>query len=161
MFHHDISPSVPNAIPSLVRVGSTGCQSNVNDSGHAQSNLKFELGGTPYFIPIHFLTITGIYLVDLLVILLDITANINVITQEMMENQQFGGVSSNRQQIDQNDDGVFGSSGTGSCRTPGCNCTWSTLHYPQPKGVVWSNSPSFVNGVSNAHPHQLYAVPRA
>lgn len=47
----------------------------------------------------------GIYLVDLLVIVMDITANISVITQEMMENQQFGGVSSNRQQIDQNDDG--------------------------------------------------------
>lgn len=47
----------------------------------------------------------GIYLVDLLVIVMDITANISVITQEMIENQQFGGVSSNRQQIDQNDDG--------------------------------------------------------
>ncbi|CAI9775245.1 unnamed protein product [Fraxinus pennsylvanica] len=162
MFHHGVSSSVPDAIRSLVRVGSIGCQSNVNESGHAQSHLKFELGGTPYFhphsLPDYHRDLSSRPSCDSPG---NITANISVIRQEMMENQQFGGVSSNGQQIDLNDDGVFSSSGTGSCPLPGCNCMWSTSHYPQPKGIVWPNSPSFVNEIGNAHPHQLHAVPRA
>lgn len=38
---------------------------------------------------------------------------------------------------------------------------WSNAHHSQPPGMVWPNSPSFVNGVCSPCPPQLHAVPRA
>lgn len=38
---------------------------------------------------------------------------------------------------------------------------WSNTHHPQPQGMIWPNSPSFVNGVCTGHPQQLQMVPRA
>ena len=56
---------------------------------------------------------------------------------------------------------VFGHSGNGSCPPPGRHYMWSNTHHPQPQGMMWQNSPSFVNGVCTPpHAQKLHAVPR-
>lgn len=51
--------------------------------------------------------------------------------------------------------------GNGSCPPPGRHYMWSNTHHPQPQGMMWPNSPSFVNGICAAHPQQLHVVPGA
>lgn len=52
---------------------------------------------------------------------------------------------------------VFVSSGNGSC-SPGHHYMWSNAHHPQPQGMMWPNSPTFVNAACTAHPPN--AIPR-
>ena len=57
---------------------------------------------------------------------------------------------------------VFGSAGSGSS-LPGHHFTWSNNSYhPQPPGMMWPNSPSFVNGICAAPPQpRVHGLPRA
>lgn len=50
-FHHAISSSVPNSLPSLVRVESVGNQPGLTESGRSPGQLKFDIGGTTSFHP--------------------------------------------------------------------------------------------------------------
>uniref|UniRef100_A0A2K2B821 RRM domain-containing protein n=1 Tax=Populus trichocarpa TaxID=3694 RepID=A0A2K2B821_POPTR len=57
---------------------------------------------------------------------------------------------------------VFGSARNGSCSRPGHHYTWGNSYHHQPPGMIWPNSPSFVNGISVAHPGpRLHGPPRA
>ncbi|CAI9775460.1 unnamed protein product [Fraxinus pennsylvanica] len=47
VFHHGASCSVPNSLPTLVRVRSVANQSSVGESGHSGGSLKFEIQGMP------------------------------------------------------------------------------------------------------------------
>ncbi|XP_022860739.1 protein MEI2-like 4 isoform X3 [Olea europaea var. sylvestris] len=161
MFHHGASSSVPNSLPSLVRMGSVGNQSSFGESGHSQGNLKFEIQGLsnshPHSLPEYHDGLTNGPPTGSTS---NMVTNISVRPPVILENQQFHRVSSNGQSIEL-DEGVFGSSGNGSCPPPGRHYLWSNSHHPQSQGIVWSNSPSFVNGIGAARPQQLHSVPRA
>lgn len=160
VLQHSVSTSVPNTLPSLIRVES-GNQSSIAEPGHPRNHPKFELQSSPNLHP-HSLPEyhDGLANGHPFGSPSNITANISSRQPEIIDGQQFRRVSSNGQSIELND--VFGSSGNGSCPPPGRHYMWSNSHHPQqPQAVLWPNSPSFVNGIGAAHPSQLHAVPRA
>ncbi|KAI3467807.1 hypothetical protein Pfo_024470 [Paulownia fortunei] len=159
VLHPGVSSSVPNSLPSLVRV-EPGNQSSITESGHLRNHPKFELQGTPNLHP-HSLPEyhDGLANGPPFGSPSNMAANISSRPPEIIDSQQFRRVSSNGQSIDLNE--VFGSSGNGSCPPPGRHYMWSNSHHPQPQAVLWPSSPSFVNGIGAAHPQQLHAVPRA
>uniref|UniRef100_A0A5B7BKU7 RRM domain-containing protein n=1 Tax=Davidia involucrata TaxID=16924 RepID=A0A5B7BKU7_DAVIN len=161
VFSHEISSSVPNSLPSLVRVESIGNQSSLTESGHSQGQLKIEFQGTPNFHPhslpeYHDGLANGASCNSP-----GMAANISARPLERIENRPFCRVSSNGHSVELNG-GVFGPSGNGSCPPPGHNYLWSNSHHPQPQGIIWPNPPSFVNGVCTGHPPpRLHALPGA
>lgn len=57
---------------------------------------------------------------------------------------------------------VFGSSGNVNGPNPGHHYAWNNSFQPQGPGMMWSNSPSYANGISAAHsPQQMHGLPRA
>ncbi|KAF5741217.1 protein MEI2-like 4 isoform X10 [Tripterygium wilfordii] len=57
---------------------------------------------------------------------------------------------------------AFGSVGDGNVTLPGLSFTWSSSYQPQTTGMIWPNSPSFVNGVcAGQTPPQVHGLPRA
>ncbi|KAF5746374.1 protein MEI2-like 4 isoform X10 [Tripterygium wilfordii] len=54
---------------------------------------------------------------------------------------------------------AFVSAGNGNCTLPGHSFTWSSSYQPQTPGMIWPNSPSFVNGVQT--PPQMHGLLRA
>lgn len=57
---------------------------------------------------------------------------------------------------------VFGSTGNVNCPLPGHHYAWNNSFHPQPPGMMWPNSPSYVNGISAAHtPQRMHGLPRA
>ncbi|CAI9093085.1 OLC1v1028500C4 [Oldenlandia corymbosa var. corymbosa] len=162
-FHHGVSSSVPNSVPSLARVGSSGNHAGVNDSAHAQQgDMKFDFRAVPNFHP-HSLPEFHDGLGGTVLSCNSpghIGTNVSgARASEMIENSPFVRTGSNGHAVELNE--VFGSSGNGSCPPPGRHYMWSNAHHPQPAGMMWPNSPSFVNGVCSPHPPQLHAVPRA
>ncbi|KAL0385272.1 UNVERIFIED_CONTAM: protein MEI2-like 4 [Sesamum radiatum] len=159
VLHPGVSSSVPNGLPSLVRV-EPGNQSSIPESGHLRSHLKFEVQGTPNLHP-HSLPEyhDGLANGPSFGSPSNIAASMSSRPPEMIDSQQFRRVGSNGQSIELNE--VFGSSGNGSCPPPGRHYMWSNSQHPQPQAVLWPSSPSFVNGIGAAHPQQLHAVPRA
>lgn len=90
-----------------------------------------------------------------------IPVNISPMLSERLENGLMCRVNSNGHSIELCK-GAFGSSGNGSCPLTGHHYMWNNLHSPQPPGVVWPNSSSFVNGVcATAHPSKMHGVPSA
>ncbi|KAL2253830.1 protein MEI2-like 4 [Sesamum indicum] len=159
VLHPGVSSSVPNGLPSLVRV-EPGNQSSIPESGHLRSHLKFEVQGTPNLHP-HSLPEyhDGLANGPSFGSPSNIAASMSSRPPDMIDSQQFRRVGSNGQSIELNE--VFGSSGNGSCPPPGRHYMWSNSQHPQPQAVMWPSSPSFVNGIGAAHPQQLHAVPRA
>ncbi|KAF3430907.1 hypothetical protein FNV43_RR25637 [Rhamnella rubrinervis] len=161
-FHHGVSSSVPNSLPSLVRVESVGNQSGVTESSHSSGPLKFDVHGSPAFHPhslpeYHEGLTTGVPCNSLGTV----AATVNPRPPERIENRQFCRVNSNGHSIDLNE-GVFGSAGNGSCPLPGHHYTWSNSYHPQPPAMMWPNSPSFLNGICAAHPPpRLHGFPGA
>ncbi|GMP82180.1 hypothetical protein CsSME_00036611 [Camellia sinensis var. sinensis] len=102
VFNHGISSSVPNSLPSLVRVESLGNQSSLHESGHSQGQLKFEFQGTPNFHPhslpeYHDGLTNGAPCNSL-----GMAANIISRPTERIENQQFCRLSSNGHPLELN-----------------------------------------------------------
>ncbi|KAE8023783.1 hypothetical protein FH972_009446 [Carpinus fangiana] len=160
-FHHGISSSVPNSLPSLVRVESVGNQPGLADSGCSPGQLKFDIQGTTNFHPhslpeYHDGLTNGVHLNSPG----RMTANINPSPPEIFDNRQLPRVS-NGHSVELNE-GVFGSAGNGSRPLPGHPYVWNSPYHTQPPGMMWPNSPSFVNGICGAHPTpQLHGLPRA
>ncbi|KAL3511505.1 hypothetical protein ACH5RR_030906 [Cinchona calisaya] len=160
-FHHGVSSIAANSLPSLIRVGSSGNHANVSESGHSQGEMNFEFRGVPNFHPhslpdYHDGSGNGVSCNSPG----HMSSNISARPSEMIENPQFCRVGSSGHPVELND-GVFGPPGNGSCPPPGRHYMWSNTHHPQPQGMIWPNSPSFVNGVCTPHPQQVHAVPRA
>ncbi|KAK2973841.1 hypothetical protein RJ640_011769 [Escallonia rubra] len=160
-FQHGISTSVPNSLPSLGRVESLGNQSTAAETGLSQDQLKFEYRGVPNFHP-HSLPEYHDGLANCAPCNSPgtLAANISVRPSEIIENRQFSRVTSNGQSVDLNE-GVFGPSGNGSCPPPSAHhYMWTTPHHSQPQGMMWPNSPSFINGT--VHPaSRLHTLARA
>ncbi|XP_059633443.1 protein MEI2-like 4 isoform X2 [Cornus florida] len=148
-FNHGISSSVPKSLPSLVRVESIGNPSDPTESGHSPGQLNIDFQGTPNFHPhslpeYHDGLANGAPCNSP-----GMAANISARPLERIENLQFCRVSSNGHSIKLSE-GVFGQSGNGSGLSPGHHYAWTNPHHPQPQGMMWQNSPSFVNGVCAA-----------
>ncbi|KAL3655905.1 hypothetical protein CASFOL_000301 [Castilleja foliolosa] len=164
VLHPGVSSSVPNNLPSLVRVES-GNQSSFTESSLLRNHLKFELQGTtnlhPHSLPEHH---DGLSSGPPFGSPSNMTATIGTRPPERIDSQQFHRVGSNGQSLELNE--VFGSSGNGSCPPPRRHYMWNNPHHPRPQPNMWPSSPSFVNGVgaAAAHPQvpqQLHGVPRA
>lgn len=160
-FHHGISSSVPNSLPSLVRVESCGNQSSFAESGHLQGQLKFDIQGTPTLHPhslpeYHDGLTSGVHCNPPG----PMAVNVNHMPPEIIDNRQIPRVNSNGHSIEYND-GVYGSAGNANCPLPGHHYSWSNSYHPQPPGMMWPNSPSFVNGVCTTPPQRLHGLPRA
>ncbi|KAL7235700.1 hypothetical protein ACSBR1_019066 [Camellia fascicularis] len=155
VFHHGISSSIPNSLPSLVRVELLGNQSGLPEPALSLGRPKIEFQGTPNFHP-HSLPeyqdglINGAPCNSA-----GMATNISASPSERIENRQFCKVSSNGHPLELND-AVFGSSRNGSC-SPGRHYIWSNSNNPpQPQGMIWPN------GVCTTQPPpQLHAFPRA
>ncbi|XP_057485923.1 protein MEI2-like 4 [Actinidia eriantha] len=156
LFHHGISSSVPNSLPSLVRV-----QSSLSESGRSQGHLKLEFQGTPNFHPHSLPEYQDVLTNGAPCNSPSMASNISIRPSERIENRQFCRVSSNGHPIELNDT-VFVSSANGSCPPPGHHYMWNNSHRPQPQGMMWPNSPTFINGVCTGHPPSgLHSLPRA
>ncbi|TXG49031.1 hypothetical protein EZV62_024906 [Acer yangbiense] len=161
-FHQGISSSVPNSLPSLVRMESVGTHSGLAESGPLQGQLKFDIQNAQTFHP-HSLPeyqdglANGVHCNSPG----HVAANVNIKPPEIIDNRQFTRVSSNGCSIGFND-GVFGSAGSGSSSLPGHHYTWNNSYRPRPSGMMWPNSPSMINGIGNAYtPARLPGLPRA
>lgn len=160
-FHHAISSSVPNSLPSLVRVESVGNQTGLAESGRSPGQLKFDIRGTPTFHP-HSLPEyhDGLTNVGHLNSPGNVTANINPSPPERIDHRQLRRLSSNGHPVELNE-AVFGSAGNGSSPLSGHHYTWNSSYPRQPPGMMWPNSASFVNGICGAHPApRLHGLPR-
>lgn len=103
-FHHGISSSVPNSLPSLVRVESVGNQSGVTESSHPSGPLKFDVHGSPAFHP-HSLPEYHEGLANGAPSPGTVAATVNPRPTERIENRQFCRVNSNGHSIDLNEGG--------------------------------------------------------
>lgn len=100
VFHHGISSSVPNSLPSLARVESVGNQP-VLESGRSPGQLKFDIQGTstfhPHSLPEYHNGLTnGVHVNSPGII----TANISPSQPERFDNWQFHRASSNGHPIE-------------------------------------------------------------
>lgn len=161
-FLHGISSSVPSSLPSLVRMESVGKPSSVSESVQSQGQMKLDFRATPNFHP-HSLPdyYDGLANNALCNSPGNMVTNISSRPSERVENRQFCRVGSNGHSLELNES-VFGPSGNASCPPPAQHYMWNNSHHPQPHAMMWPNSPSFVNGVCNAHTApRLHALPRA
>ncbi|KAM5568357.1 protein MEI2-like 4 [Rosa sericea] len=158
MFHHGISSSVPNSLSSMMRVESAVSQSGLTESIHSASPLKFDIHGSPAFHPhslpeYHNGLTNGINCNSTG----SVSASINV---RPPDNRHFTRVSSGHSH--ELNDSAFGSTGNVNCPIPGHHYAWNNSFQSRAPGMMWPNSPSFVNGISAAHPPQrMHGLPRA
>ncbi|KAG8648394.1 protein MEI2-like 4 isoform X1 [Manihot esculenta] len=148
--------SVPNSLSSLVRVESAGNQTGLAEHGHQRGQLQFDFQGTPHFIP-HSLPEYH----DGLTSVLHCKSPGSMASpkpHERIDNTQAHRTLVNGHSIELND-GVFGSTVNGSPSLPGHHYAWGNSYHPQSPGMTWPNSPSFVNGISMAHPTMRHHGP--
>uniref|UniRef100_A0A6N2LKL3 RRM domain-containing protein n=1 Tax=Salix viminalis TaxID=40686 RepID=A0A6N2LKL3_SALVM len=92
----------------------------------------------------------------------DMPGNFTSKVTEGINSLHIRGVGSNGHLMELNG-GVFGSPGTGSCTLPGHHYVWknskSGQQHPS-NAMIWSNSPSFVNGVHAHHVPHMPGFPR-
>ncbi|XP_022148893.1 protein MEI2-like 4 isoform X1 [Momordica charantia] len=164
VLHHGISSSVPSSLPSVMRSESIGNQSSFIDSGHSPSQLKLGIRAAsaihPHSLPEHPDGLNNNVHCNSVN---TIAGNISLRPPERADSRQLCGVNFNGRSIELNED-VFASGGNRTCPIPGPHYTWGNSYRPQPPGpgVVWPNSPSYLNGISAAHtPTQVHGVPRA
>ncbi|WCJ26727.1 Protein MEI2-like 4 [Euphorbia peplus] len=138
-FGHGISSSVPNSMSSLLRVDSSTNQSGFGERGQ----FKYDIQGTPNSHP-HSLP-------DNYDDLKNIIQSMGLMPSERTNNRKLHKVRSNGHLIEY-DDGVFGSAVNGSSSLSGHHYGWGNSHNQHSPGVMWSNSPTFTNGISLASP---------
>ncbi|ONI29799.1 hypothetical protein PRUPE_1G215400 [Prunus persica] len=168
MFHHGISSSVPNGLSSVMRAESVGNLSGPTESTHSPGSLKFDIHGTPAFHP-HSLPEYQDGLTNAVNCSSPgtVSASINARPQERIDNRHLTRVSSIGRSIELNES-VFGSTGNVNYPIPGHHYAWNNSYHPQAPGMIWPNSPSFVDGLSSAHPisaahpsTRVHGLPRA
>ncbi|KAL9369713.1 hypothetical protein Peur_040912 [Populus x canadensis] len=159
--HHGISSSVPNSLSSLLRVESAGNQTGFAELSHSPGQLKFDIQGAPNFHPHSLPEYDGLNSGVHCNSPGAMAANINPRPLERIDTRQLARMSSNGNPIEFSE-GVFGSAQNGSCPLTGHHYIWGNSYHHQLPGMIWPSSPSFVNGISIAHPGpRLHGPPRA
>ncbi|KAK9278715.1 hypothetical protein L1049_028290 [Liquidambar formosana] len=161
------SSSVPNSLPSPVRVASVGNQYGLGEPCHSLDQINFGNQCVPSFHPhslpeYHDSLSNGIPYNSSSTIA-GMAGNIGPRITEGIDSRHIHGGSSNGHPMEPNGS-VFGSSGNGSCPLHGRPYGWSNSnsyqHHPS-SPMMWQNSPSFINGVHAHRPTQLPGFPRA
>ncbi|XP_043687251.1 protein MEI2-like 4 isoform X3 [Telopea speciosissima] len=161
--HRGISSSVRNTIPSPVRVLSVGNQSGLGEPSHSFAPMKFGYQGIqmyPHSLPDYH---NGLACSMPYNSHGTMAANINPGPSEGIGNRHIHRIGSNGHSVELNE-GVFGSSGNGSCPLRGFHNMWSnssSYHPHPPAPVMWPNSSSFVNDVNVHSSAQLHGVARS
>ncbi|XP_027929054.1 protein MEI2-like 4 [Vigna unguiculata] len=156
---HGVSSSVPNSLPSLVRVKSfdNGREITEYDSP-GQFNFDIQDASSashPHFLPEFHDGLAN----SARRIPPEVAANINLKTQERIESMQFCQVNSNGRFMEFNE--FFKSSGNGSFPLPPGH-HYKCGNFYQPPEMVWPNSPLYFDGVcpSPTLP-RLHGLPRS
>ncbi|KAL5791594.1 hypothetical protein ACOSP7_000188 [Xanthoceras sorbifolium] len=155
------SSSVPNNLPSPVRVASIGTQFGLREPNHSLDEVK--IGNQhPSFHPHSFpeyhdsLNHGSPYKSPSTIV--DMASNVGPKITEGLDNRHIRGFSLNGHLMEPNG-GVLGSSGNGSYSLHGNHYVWNNCnsHQQHPsRPMVWPSSPSFVNGLhANRVPHML------
>ncbi|XP_010250525.1 PREDICTED: protein MEI2-like 4 isoform X2 [Nelumbo nucifera] len=165
-FYHGISSSVPNNISSPVRIASFGNQSALGEHSHSLGQMKFGFQSLtsfhPHSLPEHHDGLVNGVPYHSPGTMAAMAANMSPRPSEGIDNRCIHRIGSNRHPLDVND-GVFSSSRNGSCPLHGHQYVWSnsnSYHPRPPVPMMWSNSPSFVNGPHNHAAPQLNGLPR-
>lgn len=159
--HHGISSSVPNSLSSLLRVESAGNHTGFAELSHSPGQLKFDIQGVPNFHPHSLPEYDGLNSGVHCNSSGAMAANINPRPLERIDTRPLSRMSSNGNPIEFSE-GVFGSAQNGSCPLTGHHYIWGNSYHHQLPGMIWPSSPSFVNGISIAHPGpRLHGPPRA
>ncbi|KAK7340793.1 hypothetical protein VNO77_21506 [Canavalia gladiata] len=140
---HGVSSSVPNNLPSLVRVKSVGNSCEYTESS-SPGPLNFDIQAASAFHPhslpeCHVGLANGVHHISP-----EGTPNINLESQEKIDNIQFCQVKPNGHFMEFNEC-VFKSFGNGSCSLPGHHYKWGNSY--QPPGMIWQNLPSYFDGM--------------
>ncbi|CAL0314677.1 unnamed protein product [Lupinus luteus] len=143
-FTHGLSSSVPNILPSQVRVKSIDSRCGINEYSipgplnldiraasafHPRSSQECDdANGVHYNPP-------------------EMRVNTNLKTRGRTDNMQFCQVNSNAHSMQFND-GAFKSPGNGCCRIPGHRC--ERINSYQPPATMFPNSPPYFDGLCSA-----------
>ncbi|XP_020218540.1 protein MEI2-like 4 [Cajanus cajan] len=154
-FAHGVSSSLPNSLPSLIRVKSVSSACEITESGSPdQLNIQDASAFHPHSLPECHNGLANSRIPP------EVAANINLKKQERVDDMQFCQVNSNGRFMEFNEC-VFNSSSNGSCPLPGQHCKWGNNSY-HPPGMVWPNSPSYYDGVCAAPTlPRLHGLPRS
>ncbi|ESW11316.1 hypothetical protein PHAVU_008G019500 [Phaseolus vulgaris] len=154
-----VSSSVPNFLPSLARVKSfdNRCEITEHDSpGQLNFDVQDASAFHPHSLPeFHDGLANNVHRIPP-----EVASNINLKTQERIENMQFCPVNSNGRFMEFNEC-VFKSSGSGSFPLPPAHHYKCGNSY-QPPEMMWPNSPVYFDGVC-ASPTlpRLHGLPRS
>ncbi|XP_068667367.1 protein MEI2-like 4 isoform X3 [Aristolochia californica] len=171
---HGLSSSVPHSMSSPVRVVSVGShanQSGLGEASHSLGQMKFSFQNMPTFHPQSLpeypdgVTNGGIPYnspgtMSTMAVSLNSVQSDGVDARHM--HRLGSGVPNRHSHSFEVNEGVFGTSGNGSCPLHGHHYVWgnSNSYHPPPGPMMWSNSPSFVNSVQGL-PQQLHGLPHA
>ncbi|XP_021722989.1 protein MEI2-like 4 isoform X1 [Chenopodium quinoa] len=151
---HEISSSVPNGLPSLLRAESGSYQAGLSESGKLASQVNYDFRGLPTLYPCSVPKYS-----DGLANSVSCNSDgyVPAIVSSLVENNHLGRISSNVEMC--ND---FSTSGNASGSLPGHHFMWSNTNHHQPPAFGWPNSPSQSNGIcSPQNQHQLHGFTRS
>ncbi|KAM7269705.1 hypothetical protein ACFE04_025202 [Oxalis oulophora] len=149
---------ITSNLPSLVKSESTGQLSSFHEFGHLQGHMNFNVQGSPtsqlHSLPqYHDGSISSFHGNPLG----PIARNINHKRAEIFDNGPVYRLNPNGHSVKLNDQGVFGTTAS----LPGNHYASSNSYLARPPGMMWQNSPSFVNGVGTSHPNmKTHGLPR-
>ncbi|KAK7295611.1 hypothetical protein RJT34_18522 [Clitoria ternatea] len=142
-FINRVPSRVPNSLPSLIRVKSFNNQCEISEYG-SPGHLNFDFQAASAFHPHSLPECHGGLANGVCCAPPEVAVNMNLKTQERMDNLQCCQANSNGHFMEFNECD-FKSSNNGSCPFPGHHCKWSNSY--QPHGMLWSNSPSYCDGI--------------
>uniref|UniRef100_A0A5B7BSJ0 RRM domain-containing protein n=1 Tax=Davidia involucrata TaxID=16924 RepID=A0A5B7BSJ0_DAVIN len=155
------SSSIPNSLPSPVRVASAGNHFGLREPSHSLDQVNFGNQCIPSFhphsFPEHHDSSNNVIPYNCSSTVAHMTGNIGLRVADRMIDRCMCIVGSSGQPMEHNG-GVFGSSGNGTCPLHGHRYMRSNInsfqHHPS-SSLILSNSPSFINGLHVRCPPQL------
>ncbi|KAF5743649.1 hypothetical protein HS088_TW08G00234 [Tripterygium wilfordii] len=151
-----IGLSVPKSLSSPLTVASISKQAGLHEPHQVKFGSQYVPSLHPHSLPVYHDSLANGSPYSSLSSIRDMGSSGGTRVTEGFDNKCINGVSLNGQPTEFNG-GVFGSSGKGACTTRGHHFTWNGSSSPQQhpsSPMIWSNSPSFVNGVqSHRFPH--------
>ncbi|KAF6156722.1 hypothetical protein GIB67_010994 [Kingdonia uniflora] len=162
-FHHALSPSIPQSLPSPSIVGSSMNQTGLSEPKYALGQMEFGFQRMPSYHPhslpdFHHNGLASSLPFSSPGTITSGAVNIRPIPLEGTDNRHLHRVGSNGHSFDVNE------VGNGNCPLHGHQYMWNSsnsFHPHPPSPMMWPNSPSFVNGIQTHPSQQLHGLPRA
>ncbi|KAL6319171.1 hypothetical protein AAG906_013844 [Vitis piasezkii] len=160
------SSSVPNTLPSPMRVVSISNEFGLGETSNRLDQMKFGNQSFPNYhphsLPEYHDNLANAIRYNSSSTIGDMTGHVGPRITEGIDNRHIHRVGSNGHPIELNG-GAFGSSGNGSCPVHGLHRAWgnsSSYQHHSSSPMIWPNSPSFSNGVHAQRPTQVPGFPR-